>query len=379
MASKEESKTLEQTFKDTIDSATSRLKKYKADVGKFKGLVTEQTSRLQTLLQRLRDCIEKLKSLRDSYNNYNQRIVQVRQRISVLLSEARSEGSTKAGEECNEKIKGLIEKFRQLNAEIGDFDGDGAGLRKGLDDLSGIIKELCDETEGILGTMGETQTSINQEVSSLEQEVNATAQGASKSQSTSDNGAEENNSDEAEESSDTIETGASKFGEKLSDSEENVEENVEEEEQSERKFNSFDEFEAAFLGEVTKLKRLYPQYRLQGGEGSNHRNAIRSQLRVWVTDNSKGMTRNDHEMFSNVNTRNNWLNSEMKTVVFPPGTIQRGGKTRKRRKRGGWRKADENSPIRTTFTVKKMKKIMKKKKKKKSKKRNLKLKKTKKK
>ena len=372
MASKEESKTLEQTFKDTIDSATSRLKKYKADVGKFKGLVTEQTARLQSLLQRLRDCIEKLKSLRDSYNNYNQRIVQVRQRISVLLSEARSEGSTKAGEECNEKIKGLIEKFRQLNAEIGDFDGDGAGLRKGLDDLSGIIKELCDETEGILGTMGETQTSINQEVSSLEQEVNATAQGASKSQSTSDNGAEENNSNEDDESG-AIETGASKFGEKLSDSEENVDE-----EQPERKFNSFDEFEAAFLGEVTKLKRLYPQYRLQGGEGSNHRNAIRSQLRLWVTENSKGMTRNDHEMFSNVNARNNWLNSEMKTKVFPPGTIQRGGKTRKRRKRGGWRKADENSPIRTTFTVKKMKKKMKKKKKKKSKKKNLKLKKTKK-
>ena len=288
------------------------------------------------------------------------------------MSEARSEGSTKAGEECNEKIKGLIEKFRQLNAEIGDFDGDGAGLRKGLDDLSGIIKELCDETEGILGTMGETQTSINQEVSSLEQEVNATAQGASKSQSTSDNGAEENNSNEDDESG-AIETGASKFGEKLSDSEENVDE-----EQPERKFNSFDEFEAAFLGEVTKLKRLYPQYRLQGGEGSNHRNAIRSQLRLWVTENSKGMTRNDHEMFSNVNARNNWLNSEMKTKVFPPGTIQRGGKTRKRRKRGGWRKADENSPIRTTFTVKKMKKKMKKKKKKKSKKKNLKLKKTKK-
>ena len=360
MASKEESKTLEQTFKDTIDSATSRLKKYKADVGKFKGLVTEQTARLQSLLQRLRDCIEKLKSLRDSYNNYNQRIVQVRQRISVLLSEARSEGSTKAGEECNEKIKGLIEKFRQLNAEIGDFDGDGAGLRKGLDDLSGIIKELCDETEGILGTMGETQTSINQEVSSLEQEVNATAQGASKSQSTSDNGAEENNSNENSDNA----TGGN--------------EESEDEEQPERKFNSFDEFEAAFLGEVTKLKRLYPQYRLQGGEGSNHRNAIRSQLRVWVTENSKGMTRNDHEMFSNVNTRNNWLSSEMKTKVFPPGTIQRGGKTRKRKKRGGWRKADENSPIRTTFTVKKMKKKMKKKKKRKSKKRILKLKKTKK-
>ena len=150
MASKSGPKTLEQTFKDTIDSATNRLKKYKADVNSFKGLVTEQATRLQTLLQRLRDCIEKLKALRNSYNEYNQRIINVRQRIKVLLAEARSEGSTKAGEECNEKIKGLIEKFSQLNAEIGDFDGDGAGLRKGLDDLSGIIKELCDETEGIL-------------------------------------------------------------------------------------------------------------------------------------------------------------------------------------------------------------------------------------
>ena len=107
MASKTGPKTLEQTFKDTIDSATARLKKYKADVEKFKGLVTEQTARLQSLLQRLRDCIEKLKALRDSYNSYNQRIINVRQRISVLLAEARSEGGTKAGEECNEKIKGF--------------------------------------------------------------------------------------------------------------------------------------------------------------------------------------------------------------------------------------------------------------------------------
>ena len=106
MASKEE-KTLEQTFKDTIESATTRLKKYKEKVDRFKELVTQETTRLQTLLQRLRDCIGKLKALRDSYNDYNTRITQVRSRISILLTEARRDGSTQAGEECNEKIKGF--------------------------------------------------------------------------------------------------------------------------------------------------------------------------------------------------------------------------------------------------------------------------------
>jgi predicted nucleic acid-binding Zn-ribbon protein len=360
MASKSGSKTLEQTFKDTIDSATNRLKKYKADVNSFKGLVTEQTVRLQTLLQRLRDCIEKLKALRNSYNEYNQRIIKVRQRITVLLAEARSEGSTKAGEECNEKIKGLIEKFSQLNAEIGDFDGDGAGLRKGLDDLSSIIKELCDETKGILGTMGSTQNSINEEITGLENDVGAAAEAAA---TKGDDG-----SGSGESKSRTI-PAPGNAGEKKMAGDAEEEEEEETQESIEKSFPSYSEFEAAFLGEATRLKQIHPKYGLPSGPGSPDRVAIRQGLMIWMKNNSKGMTKDDNPMFENTFTKNEWFGKQMRKVI----AVRGGKKTRKRK--GGWRDAEKNSPHRS-LTMKIEKKKKKKKKNKSKKRKKLKIKKS---
>ena len=367
MSSKQAPKTLDQTFKDTIDSATSRLKRYKTDVNKFKGLVTEQTARLQTLLQRLRDCIGKLKALRDSYNDYNTRITQVRSRISILLTEARRDGSTQAGEECNEKIKGLIEKFQQLNAEIGDFDDDevGKGLRSGIDDLSQIIKELCDETEGILGNMTQTRDEINTGLTELQGDVDSATAAAASESVPPESGSEGR--------------GESKSGASKSEADEEVGSEKEESAAAstvatveERKYANFEEFEAAFLGEATRLKSINKKYKMLGAAGSEHRTNIRRNLRNWVTDNSKGMKTTDHEMFGSSESRNKWLDSEMRTVVFPPGSIQRGGKnTRKRR--GGWRDAEKNSPVRS-LTMKIEKKNPKKKKRKKSTKKRKKLK-----
>lgn len=364
MSSKQGQKSLDQTFKDTIDSATSRLKKYKTDVNNFKGLVTAQTARLQTLLQRLRDCIGKLKALRDSYNDYNTRITQVRSRISILLTEARRDGSTQAGEECNEKIKGLIEKFQQLNAEIGDFDGDAGGLRSGIDDLSQIIKELCDETEGILGNMNQTRDEINTGLTALHGDVDsATAAAASESvpPESGSGGSSESKS------------GASKSDDLGVESDEE-EEPVPASPSEERKHANFEEFEAAFLGEATRLKSINRKYIMLGAAGSQDRTNIRRNLRKWVNDNSKGMKTTDHEMFGSLESRNKWLDSEMRTVVFPPGSIQRGGK-KTRKRRGGWRDAEKNSPVRS-LTMKIEKKKKKKKKNKSKKRKKLKIKKS---
>ena len=355
MSSKQGQKSLDQTFKDTIDSATNRLKKYKTDVNKFKGLVTEQTARLQTLLQRLRDCIGKLKALRDSYNDYNTRITQVRSRISILLTEARRDGSTQAGEECNEKIKGLIEKFQQLNAEIGDFDGDAGGLRSGMDNLSQIIKELCDETEGILGNMTQTRDEINSGLTELQGDVDsATASAATASESVTPE-SESGGSSESK-------SGDSKSNDLGVESDEE-EEPAPASPSEERKYANFEEFEAAFLGEATRLKSIHRKYKMPGATGSEDRTNIRRNLRNWVNDNSKGMKTTDHEMFGSPESRNKWLDSEMRTVVFPPGSIQRGGK-KTRKRRGGWRDAEKNSPVRSlTMKIEKKKKKRKKSKK----------------
>ena len=353
MSSKQGQKSLDQTFKDTIDSATNRLKKYKTDVNKFKGLVTEQTARLQTLLQRLRDCIGKLKTLRDSYNDYNTRITQVRSRINILLTEARTAGSTQAGEDCNEKIKGLIEKFQQLNSEIGDFDGDAGGLRSGIDNLSQIIKELCDETEGILGNMTQTRDDINSGLTSLQGEVDSVTEGSPSESVTSESGSVKSNE---------TKSGASK------NDEENVVSEEEDGEEEGRKYANFNEFEAAFLGEATRLKSIYNRYNLRGDNGAEHRAEIRKKLRNWMNKNSKDMKTTDHEMFGSTQTRNNWFESEMRTRVMP---ITRGGK-KTRKRRGGWRDAEKNSPVRS-LTMK-IEKKNKKKKRKKSKKNRKKLK-----
>ena len=337
MASKADRKTLEQTFKDTIDSATVRLKKYKVDVEKFKGLVTEQTSRLQSLLQRLRDCIEKLKALRDSYNSYNQRIINVRQRISVLLAEARSEGGTKAGEECNEKIKGLIEKFGQLNAEIGDFDGDGAGLRKGLDDLAALIKELCDETEGILGTMGATQSSINDEVTGLESGVGAAAAASAASDEGGGDG-----SDGAGEAK----AGASK--EAASESVTEAAPEPQPEPAQEESGGEYARFLKQFKDEFKKI------------DGKRMRRAeARQQMLSWLNDSSR---RREAYRFTSggpgSSSRKGWFETEFNKLY--PRSLRGGKKTRKRR--GGWRDAEKNSPVRSlTMKVQPKKKSKKKK------------------
>ena len=172
---------LMEQIKNAISNVSDRIKGYTEAAEGFVTGVTKETQRLEILIKRLRDCLEKLKKLRTDYDVLIQKITSLEAKI-VSLKTITSEAASSAGTEaCNEKLTEILGLITAFGENIKDFNGDVGGLKGQVTALEQLIGEICDEADDLvkqqenvekarqelernLGGEGEVEESVQQSV-----------------------------------------------------------------------------------------------------------------------------------------------------------------------------------------------------------------------
>ena len=141
---------LMEKIKNAISSVSDRIKGYTEAAEGFVTGVTKETQRLEILIKRLRECLEKLKKLKTDYDLLIQKITSLEAKI-VSLKTITSEAATSAGTEaCNEKLTEILGLITAFGENIKDFNGDVGGLKGQVTALEQLIGEICDEADDLV-------------------------------------------------------------------------------------------------------------------------------------------------------------------------------------------------------------------------------------
>ena len=172
---------LMEQIKNAISNVSDRIKGYTEAAEGFVTGVGKETNRLEILIKRLRECLEKLKKLKSDYDVLIQKITSLEAKI-VSLKTITSEAATSAGTEaCNEKLTEILGLITAFGENIKDFNGDARGLKGQVTALEQLIGEICDEADDLvkqqenvekarqelekkLGGEGEVEESVQQSV-----------------------------------------------------------------------------------------------------------------------------------------------------------------------------------------------------------------------
>jgi hypothetical protein len=137
-------------IKNAISNVSDRIKGYTEAAEGFVTDVGKETQRLEILIKRLRDCLEKLKKLRTDYDLLIQKITSLETRI-VSLKTITSEAATSAGTEaCNAKLTEILGLITAFGDNVKDFNGDVGGLKGQVTALETLIGEICDEADELV-------------------------------------------------------------------------------------------------------------------------------------------------------------------------------------------------------------------------------------
>jgi len=141
---------LMEQIKNAISNVSDRIKGYTEAAEGFVTDVGKETNRLEILIKRLRECLEKLKKLKTDYDLLIQKITSLEARI-VSLKTITSEAASSAGTEaCNEKLTEILGLITSFGENIKDFNGDVGGLKGQVSALETLIGEICDEADELV-------------------------------------------------------------------------------------------------------------------------------------------------------------------------------------------------------------------------------------
>ena len=116
----------------------------------IKNTVNQGLDKLQELIEKLKACIKKLVDLQDDYSSYIQRITQIRINMQTMLNQQITQITNRSGEDCDEKIRELLEKFQGFVTRIGEWEGDASRFEGLLAALKTEIDRLCDKADEII-------------------------------------------------------------------------------------------------------------------------------------------------------------------------------------------------------------------------------------
>ena len=152
------------TFKEAIENATMKWEEYKQRENTYKGKVNQGLDELQQLIERLKACIDRLVALQDDYGEYIQRIAQIRINMQTMLDQQITQITNRSGEDCDEKIRELLEKFQGFVNTIGEWEGDASRFEGLLAALKTEIDRLCDKADEIIAKNDQNKSGIDEEL-----------------------------------------------------------------------------------------------------------------------------------------------------------------------------------------------------------------------
>ena len=137
-------------IKDAISNVSDRIKGYTESAEGFVTGVGKETNRLEILIKRLRECLEKLKKLKTDYDLLIQKITSLEAKI-VSLKTITSEAADAAGTEaCNAKLTEILGLITAFGDNVKDFNGDVGGLKVQVSALETLIGGICDEADELV-------------------------------------------------------------------------------------------------------------------------------------------------------------------------------------------------------------------------------------
>ena len=156
------------TFVEAINSATQNMANYKEAAKKYTDKVDSGLDELDGLIKKLRGCIKQLVDLQHDYSLYIQRISQIRLNMQTMLDQQITQAQTDSGEDCDKKIRELLEKFNAFVQTIGTWEEEGGRFRELLDKLTKEIDKLCEKANQIMIENEDNTTRLEKEISQLE-------------------------------------------------------------------------------------------------------------------------------------------------------------------------------------------------------------------
>ena len=96
-----------------------------------------------------------------------------------MLDQQITQITNRSGEDCDEKIRELLEKFQGFVTRIGEWEGDASRFEGLLAALKTEIDRLCDKADEIIAKNGENRSGLDEELRKVE-EAMGQERGASK-------------------------------------------------------------------------------------------------------------------------------------------------------------------------------------------------------
>ena len=170
------------TFVEAIKTATKNMANYKEAAKNYTDKVESGLDELEKLIKRLSGCINQLIGLQQDYNVYIQQISRIRINMQTMLDQQITQAQNESGEDCDNKIRGLLQQFNAFVQTIGTWEKKGDRFRKLLDDLTKEIDKLCEKANQIMMENEDNQGGrkrLEREISDLEAKLGQ-ERGASK-------------------------------------------------------------------------------------------------------------------------------------------------------------------------------------------------------
>lgn len=161
-------------FSQAIQSVKDRITGYNGQVKQYKQGVNANADRLRELVEKLRNCLEGLKNLKQNHEGFITKLQSIYQNINTERQRAVEDSSTEEANKCNDKIKTIYGQFKELEATLSEMDTDFSNTIGGqLDALNGVIDELCKDGDGLTNQISSSSENVGKEIDNLESKFSA--------------------------------------------------------------------------------------------------------------------------------------------------------------------------------------------------------------
>ena len=166
-------------FSQAIESVKNRITGYNSKVSEFKQGVNANADKLRDLVERLRQCLQGLSSLKNNHDEFIRKLQGIYQNIDTERERALQDNSSDAEQKCNQKIETIYTQFKGLEQTLEEMDTDFTNtISEQLNALEGVIEGLCKEGDGLSSQISSSSESVGQEIDRLQSKVSAPASSA---------------------------------------------------------------------------------------------------------------------------------------------------------------------------------------------------------
>jgi len=161
-------------FSEAIKSVKDRITGYNGQVKQYKQGVNANADRLRELVEKLRNCLEGLKNLKQNHEGFITKLQSIYQNIDTERQRAVEDNSTEEANKCNDKIKTIYDQFKELQSTLSEMDTDFSNtIGDQLEVLNGVIDELCKDGDGLTKQISSSSADVGKEVDNLESKFSA--------------------------------------------------------------------------------------------------------------------------------------------------------------------------------------------------------------